>query len=503
MKFETTMKSITASASTVIAALLLITSASAAADDAGWYLGGNLGQSSATIDEDKIRANLAASGLTMTSIDSDERDFGYKVFGGYQFNRYFAIEGGYFDLGEFGFTATTSPPGTLSGEMELTGMFVDPVLILPMTERFSALARIGFSSVEAESSFSATGSASAPPNREKRSSNYKYGVGLQYAVTERLGLRAEVERYRIDDAVGADNEGDLDLVSLGLVYRFAGEKVAAAPMATPPPVVAAAPAPVAAPEPVRTEEYCSFLDIAFEINKGAIQREEKERLAYLGTFLTKYPKTTAIIQGHADNVGSDEDNLRLSQQRADGVVQYLVNDLHVAPSRLRAVGYGESRPIADNNTSEGKKANRRINAVIRCATDIEGLRVIPARVTLAIEMEFDPKSSEIEPQYRDNLAHVANYLKANPTVTATVEGHAATSIGVGAREVAVSDELAMQLSKRRAQNVVKYLISKYGIESSRLSAEGFGNTRRVTYDDTLAEQKENRRVNIILNYARK
>lgn len=503
MKFETTMKSISVASPLVLAALVLTTSVCAVADDSGWYLGGNLGQSSATIDEDKIRANLASSGLTMTSIDSDEREFGYKVFGGYQFNRYFALEGGYFDLGEFGFTATTSPPGTLNGEMGLTGMFVDPVLILPITERFSALGRIGFSSVEAQSSFGATGSVSAPPNREKRSSNYKYGLGLQFAVTEHFDLRAEAERYRIDDGVGTDNEGDLDLVSLGLVYRFAGETAAPAPMAPPPPVAAAVPPPVAAPAPMPTEEYCSFLNIAFEINKGVIQREEKERLAYLGTFLEKYPNTTAVIEGHADSVGSDEANLKLSQQRADSVVQYLVNDLHIAPSRLTAVGYGESRPIADNDTSEGKKANRRINAVIRCASDIEGLTVIPARVTLAVELEFDPKSAEIEPQYRDNLAHVAKYLKANPTVTATVEGHAAPSIGVGAKEVPVSDELAMQLSKRRAQNVVKYLISRYGIESSRLSAEGFGNTRRVTYGDTLAEQKENRRVNIILNYPRK
>ena len=57
------------------------------------------------------------------------------------------------------------------------------------------------------------------------------------------------------------------------------------------------------PVATRTEEYCSILDIQFEIDQDDIQREEKERLSVLGTFMDKYPDSTALIEGHTDNVG--------------------------------------------------------------------------------------------------------------------------------------------------------------------------------------------------------
>jgi len=273
---------------------------------------------------------------------------------------------------------------------------------------------------------------------------------------------------------------------------------ALAPRAAKPAMPVAAPLLVIVPVPVNTQQYCSILDIQFEIKQDDIQREEKEKLVVVGTFMNKYPDTTAVIEGHTDNVGTDAYNLKLSQRRAESVVDYLVTDLHIASSRLSAVGYGEMRPIADNSTDEGKQMNRRINAVIACATDIAGLRVLPARVTMAMEMEFDPYKAEIEPQYRDRLATVANFMKVNPTVTATVEGHAGKLVG----KQHVSAELAMDISRQRAQHVVDYLADKLGVARSRLSAEGYGQSRRVAYGTTLEGQQENRRVNIIFNYAK-
>jgi len=58
----------------------------------------------------------------------------------------------------------------------------------------------------------------------------------------------------------------------------------------------------------------------------------------------------------------------------------------------------------------------------------------------------------------------------------------------------------MEISKRRADNVVTYLVDNFGVERSRLTAEGFGKTRRYAYSDTKEGQQENRRVNIIINY---
>jgi OOP family OmpA-OmpF porin len=87
---------------------------------------------------------------------------------------------------------------------------------------------------------------------------------------------------------------------------------------------------------------------------------------------------------------------------------------------------------------------------------------------------------------------VANFLKANPAVTATVEGHAG--------KIKTTDASAMAISRRRAENVVTYLVDNFGIDRSRLTAEGFGKTRRFAYSTTLEGQQENRRINIIINY---
>ncbi len=480
----------------------VINSPFAMAAESDWYGGFSVGQSRAEVDDDRIRSELLGSGLTTTSIGDNERDLAYKIFGGYKFNRNFALEGGFFNLGVFGFDATTSPAGILSGSVKMRGLNLDAVASLPLGEKLSAFGRLGGLYGYSRTSFTGTGAVVvADAHNTKRAGNYKAGLGLQYDFTESLALRGEFERYRLND--GVSHRGDIDMASLGLVFMFGEKPAPVAPAVPPPPPPRAevpAPAPVPAPVliivpvPARTAEYCSILDIQFEINQDEIQLEEKEKLAVVGTFLTKYPDTTAVIEGHSDNVGSSADNLRLSQHRAESVVNYLIETFHIAPARLMAVGYGETRPLADNATEEGKRANRRIGALIACATDIEGLKVIPARVTMAMLIEFDPLKSEVKPEYRDELAKVAKFLKANPTVTATVEGHTGN--------LQATSQLAMEISQRRAQSVVNYLVDELGVERARLTAEGFGQTRRFAYNTSLEGQQENRRVNIIFSYAK-
>lgn len=510
MKFTKSSLALALAAITAIASPCVVAadqSQESESNDSGWYGGFNIGQTSATIDDEKITAGLLAGGLGTASITDDDRDTGFKVFGAYQFNENFALEGGYFDLGEFGFLATTVPPGTLSGTIKATGWNLDAVGILPFTEKFSAFGRLGLNYADVKDSFAGTGAVSVLlPTAKESGASYKIGVGLQYDFTERLGMRAEVERYRLDDAVG--NMSDIDLLSLGLVFRFGGKsEPGAAPVAAPvaascpkAPVAAACPTPppavVVVPLAKKTAEYCSILDLTYEINQEEIQNDDKEKLKVLGTFLKKYPDTTAVIEGHADDVGTTRHNLDLSQQRADSVVTYLTDTFKIAPSRLSAVGYGDTRPIADNRTQEGKRANRRIDAVVACATDIEGLTVVPARTTIAMEMEFDPKSAEILPAYRDQLRAVATFMKANPAINASVEGH--DSMRGGNAKIIPGDALAV--SQRRAQAVVDHLANNLGINRSRLSAEGYGQTRRIAYGTTLENQQENRRVNIIFIY---
>jgi OmpA-OmpF porin, OOP family len=486
------MKSAKALGTACLVGFAAMNSQPVVAADSGWYVGAGIGQSKAKIDDARITSGLLGAGLTTTSMTEDKHDTAYKIFGGYKFNRNFALEGGYFNLGQFGFTSTTNPAGTLTGKIKAQGLNFDAVGILPITERFSAFGRIGAQYAQAKDSFSGTGAVTvADPSPSKSAFNYKAGVGVQYDFTESLGMRGEWENYRINDAVG--NHGDVNMLSVGLVFLFGGDKPAPAPQAATPPPPAPVVLVVVPIPPARTEQYCSILDIQFEINRDEIQREEQEKLSVVEIFMKKYPETTAVIEGHTDEVGTTADNMQLSQRRAESVVSYLAGR-GIARSRLKAVGYGETRPIADNGTEIGKRLNRRIDAIIACATDIEGLPPVPARVTMAMEMEFDANQADVRSQYREELRKVANFMKANPRVNATVEGH--TSNGAAG----AGPEAAMQLSLRRAQNVVNYLVTNFDIARSRLSAQGFGATRRFAYNTSSEGQQENRRVNIILDF---
>src|SRR5436190_19946382 len=470
-------------------------SGQAAAADDGWYLGFGIGQAYEKNHHDRITQQLQGSGLTTTSIDDDSTDTAWKLLGGRKFNRNFAVEASYFKLGEFGFTAHTTPPGTFSGRIKLQGFGVDGVGILPMGQNFSAFAKLGLQYAKAEDTFTGTGAVTVTnPNPSKSSAGYKAGLGVQYDFTPSLGLRGEWENFRINDEVG--NNGNINTLMVGLVYMFGGKPAPRAAEA-PPAVVAMAPA--AAPAPVlvivpivaKTEQYCSILDVQFEINQKTVQRESEEKINKVGIFMTKYPKTTAVIEGHTDEVGTPVDNMKLSERRAESVVTYLVDKGGIARSRLKSVGYGETRPIGDNKTEEGRRLNGRINAIIACATDIEGIEALPERITMAMEMEFDTDRAELRPQYRQELQKVVNFMKANPRVTASVEGHTSNQQGTAAQ--------SMQLSQQRAQSVVNAMVDM-GVDRKRLVPEGFGQTRRFAYNTSVEGRQENRRVNIILDF---
>ncbi|MDH2919003.1 MAG: outer membrane beta-barrel protein, partial [Sideroxydans sp.] len=203
-----------------LVSIAVISSASATTDDAFWYIGGNVGQSRAKIDDARISAQLLATGRTPISIVNDERNAAFKLLGGYQFNKNFAAEAGYFNLGQFGYAARTAPAGSLNGTIKVQGVNLDLVGLLPMSEKFAAFGRVGMNYAQAKDTFTSTGAVATPttPNPSKNALNYKAGLGLQYDFSHAVAMRVEAERYRIDDAVG--RKGDINLYSLGLVYRF-------------------------------------------------------------------------------------------------------------------------------------------------------------------------------------------------------------------------------------------------------------------------------------------
>src|ERR1700721_734258 len=287
-----------------LTALALTLSPSAFADDAGWYTGFNAGQSRAKIDDARIADGLLGEGLPTPSITNATRPFGFKAVGGYEFNRYFALEGGYFNLGKFGFTADTSPAGSLRGDIKLQGANFDAVGSVPLGDKFSLFARAGVNYADAKDSFAGTGLvAVTDPSPRKWAANYKFGFGAEYDFTRLIGMRLEAERYRIDDAVG--NKGDVDLYSAGLVFRFGGSEPPPPSPPPPAPVVAPVaepappPPPPPPPPPVRTRVSFSA-DSLYDFGKDTVNPAGKQALDNFAAELKSARFEVITVTGYSD-----------------------------------------------------------------------------------------------------------------------------------------------------------------------------------------------------------
>ena len=104
-------------------------------------------------------------------------------------------------------------------------------------------------------------------------------------------------------------------------------------------------------------------DILFDVGKADLKESTKRQLADFAQTLEKYPDTNLVIEGHADATGSDDLNLRLSNQRAEAVSSYL-RSVGVKGNRLTEKGYGESQPVADNTSESGRAKNRRVDIAV-------------------------------------------------------------------------------------------------------------------------------------------
>lgn len=359
----------------------------------GWYAGGNVGRARATIDDARITSGLRGQGLATTGIEDHEGDNGYKLFGGFQFNRNLGVEFGYFDLGKFGYMAQTAPAGSLTGDMRVNGWNADVVGTLPLVGKLSALGRAGVISVRAEDQFSSTGAARVPhasASPSQRSSGIKYGAGLMYDFTERVAMRVEGERYRLKDAVG--NRGHVDMLSVGLVYRFGGspaprpmataptplpaQVVAAAPVApppAPPPPAAVSPAP-----PVILARVSLSADSLFDFDKSAIKPAGRQSLDKMVEDLRGVNYSSVQVTGHTDRLGADKYNAALSSRRAGAVRDYLVQSGGVPLHKISVHGAGEMNPVTQpadcRGTSQAKALIACLGPDRRVEVEIQGTR---------------------------------------------------------------------------------------------------------------------------------
>lgn len=115
----------------------------------------------------------------------------------------------------------------------------------------------------------------------------------------------------------------------------------------------------AAAEAVRVE-----LDVKFDFDKAVVKQESYEEIKTVAEFMNQYPQTTTTVEGHTDSVGTEAYNMELSKRRADAVRDVMVDQYGVAADRVSAVGEGESSPVADNATAEGRAINRRVEASV-------------------------------------------------------------------------------------------------------------------------------------------
>jgi OOP family OmpA-OmpF porin len=194
-------------AAAFISSALLIT-VPAFAQDAGFYAGGAIGQS---------RLKGACDGLT---IACDDKDTAWKIFGGYQFNKNFGAEIGYVDLGKASASGIVTG-AAVNAEIKGKGWEFLGVGTIPFTDKISGYGKLGLVRWEVDAFASAAlGGRTAVGSASDNGTSATYGLGLKYDFTKNVGARMEWQRYSNIGNDSTTGQGDVDLYSVGVVFKF-------------------------------------------------------------------------------------------------------------------------------------------------------------------------------------------------------------------------------------------------------------------------------------------
>jgi len=202
------------------------------------------------------------------------------------------------------------------------------------------------------------------------------GAGLRWMLTKRFGVRLEARVLH-----SLDEERNELLVGAGLNYYFGKVDADVVAVAAPAPVDSdgdgvtddvdqcpGTPAgtrvdSVGCPLPV-TQIASIKLKVNFPFDSAVVGDQYFSDIGELATFLKRFEDLQLDVEGHTDSSGPDSYNQQLSQRRAQAVVDLLVNEHGLSRDRLEAKGYGESRPVASNDTRDGRIENRRVMATL-------------------------------------------------------------------------------------------------------------------------------------------
>ena len=187
-----------------------------------FYIYGSFGRSDFGLDKNTVDGNvrnaLVSHGLTDTFTSSlNNKDDGYKLQAGYQFNPYVAIEGGYVQLGRAKYSVTYQ--GTTSNaEIDVSGWDFSVVGILPIGSQFNLFAKVGRSTFVGKEKASVAG-VSLDTGEDQTRVGGTYGVGASYSLTKETSLRIEYERFNLSGS-GWTGDPKIKLITLGAAYKF-------------------------------------------------------------------------------------------------------------------------------------------------------------------------------------------------------------------------------------------------------------------------------------------
>jgi len=218
------------------------------------------------------------------------------------------------------------------------------------------------------------------------------GGGVSYKISDKWTWRTAVRSFQY---LGRDHEDSDVGIDTALVYRFGGKSsrpAAAAPAARPTAAAPAAPTPAAAPDadrdgvpdsrdncpdtprnyavdadgcPIPVEEVARVeLMVNFDFDRSEVKPEYFPEIEEVTDFMAQYPDVVIELEGHTDSRGTEQYNLGLSDRRAAAVRQVMIDRFNVQASRISSRGFGESQPVASNDTDTGREQNRRVMTVI-------------------------------------------------------------------------------------------------------------------------------------------
>ncbi|MCF8067336.1 MAG: OmpA family protein [Desulfobacterales bacterium] len=156
--------------------------------------------------------------------------------------------------------------------------------------------------------------------------------------------------------------------------------------------------------------------ILFDLDEATLKIESVKQLQHMVSLMITYPELNIEIQGHTDNQGADTYNMELSQKRAQTVCAYL-ELFGILPDRLLAVGYGETRPVAGNDTEEGRAKNRRVELVKMTAGQKQAAMVNAEEKNKASTLQSTPVSSAISGNLEGKWNMTPNKRVKSGTIT--------------------------------------------------------------------------------------